>query len=54
MSEPRKSLVLIGNSTSKAVAETVGNCETFVTAPASIGFFDSGEPFVEIFKGQEE
>lgn len=53
MLEPRKSLVLIGNNTSQEVAKALNNANNIITLPASIGQFSSGEPFVELFRGQE-
>jgi ribose-phosphate pyrophosphokinase len=53
MSEPRKNLILFGNSVSQAIVQTMQSNSGFTSIPASIGQFDSGEPFVELFRGQE-
>jgi ribose-phosphate pyrophosphokinase len=53
MPEARKSLILIGNNASQEVSGALGEKKNFTAIPASIGQFGSGEPFVELFRGQE-
>ena len=49
----QKPILLIGNSVSKETADALRSDNRFDVITASIGKFDSDEPFVELMRGQE-
>lgn len=52
MAKLTKPLILLGNNVSSAVKSALGG-DSNLPVPASIGEFGSGEPFVELFRGEE-
>lgn len=53
MTGTKKSLLLVGDNTSAAMAEELAKCESFMKIPASIGLFGSNEPFVELYHNEK-
>ncbi|HYD19497.1 MAG TPA: ribose-phosphate diphosphokinase [Patescibacteria group bacterium] len=53
MTNIQKPILLIGNSVSRETAEALRQDGRFDIITASIGKFDSDEPFVELMRGQE-
>lgn len=51
---PKKPLLLIGNSASPESVETLKGSGYFDVVPASIGKFQSGEHYVEMFYGEQD